>query len=177
MPLSNLLRSAPGTCRHCRRKSTVIARVHRDCQAASDAGWNEMVTIAVVAARTHVFDEKTLRLTLAGIAGRSYGDGTTVNEASEIDGRNQKRSLGTPPRGPTILLGLPRTSDTDSVTVSTASAAISALPYNTRRTAQSGTGRAESDTDSGIRAERAGIFNFAIVSSDTSPLTGLETPA
>ena len=73
MPLSNLLRSAPGTCRHCRRKSTVIARVHRDCQAASDAGWNEMVTIAVVAARTHVFDEKTLRLTLAGIAGRSYG--------------------------------------------------------------------------------------------------------
>ena len=42
-----------------------------------------MVAIATEAARTHSFDEKTLRLTLAEIAVRSYGDGATVNQASE----------------------------------------------------------------------------------------------
>ena len=42
-----------------------------------------MVAIAAEAARTHVFDEKTLRLTLAEIADRSYGDGVTVNQALE----------------------------------------------------------------------------------------------
>ena len=42
-----------------------------------------MVAVAAEAARTHVFDEKTLRLTLAEIAGRSHGDGATVNEALE----------------------------------------------------------------------------------------------
>ena len=83
MPLSNLLHAAAGTCRHCRRKAGVVARVHQECQATFDAGWTEMVAVAADAARTHVFDEKTLRLTLAGIAGRSYGDGTTVNEALE----------------------------------------------------------------------------------------------
>ncbi len=38
-----------------------------------------MVAIAAEAAGTHVFDEKTLRLTLAEIADRSYGGGATVN--------------------------------------------------------------------------------------------------
>ena len=42
-----------------------------------------MVAIAAEAARTHVFDEKTLRLTLAEITRQSYGDGTTVNGALE----------------------------------------------------------------------------------------------
>ena len=42
-----------------------------------------MVAIAAEAVRPHHFYEKTLRLTLAEIAGRSYGDGATVNEALE----------------------------------------------------------------------------------------------
>ena len=44
------------------------------------SGWTEMVAIAAEAARTHKFDEKNLRLTLAEIAHRSHGDGATVNE-------------------------------------------------------------------------------------------------
>ena len=42
-----------------------------------------MVELVADAARTHSFDEKTLRLTLAEIAVRSYGDGATVNQAFE----------------------------------------------------------------------------------------------
>ena len=47
-----------------------------------------MVAIAAEAVRTHNFDEKTLRLTLAEIARCFYGDGATVNEALE-EGWNQ----------------------------------------------------------------------------------------
>ena len=83
MPFSSTLKSAAGTCRDCRRRAAVIARAHRDCQDTFQPGWTEMVAIATEAARTHVFDEKTLRLTLAEIARRSHGDGATVNEALE----------------------------------------------------------------------------------------------
>ena len=83
MPLSSLLKSAAGTCPFCRRKAGIISRAHRSCQDTFDAGWKEMVALAAEAARTHVFDEKTLRLTLAEIAGRHYGDGAIVNEALE----------------------------------------------------------------------------------------------
>lgn len=41
--------------------------------------------MAAEAARAHNFDEKTLQLTLAEIAGRSYGDGTIVNQPLEED--------------------------------------------------------------------------------------------
>ena len=88
MPLSNLLKSATGTCPFCRQKASIIARAHRDCQETFQSGWTEMVTIATEAARTHQFDEKTLRLTLAEIARRSHRDGPTVNEALE-DGWKQ----------------------------------------------------------------------------------------
>ena len=42
-----------------------------------------MVTLAAEAARTHTFNEKALRLSLAEIARNSYGDGATVNQALE----------------------------------------------------------------------------------------------
>jgi hypothetical protein len=42
-----------------------------------------MVALAAEAARTHTFDEKTLRLRMAEIARKSYGDGGTVNQALE----------------------------------------------------------------------------------------------
>ena len=56
MPLSNLLKSAGGTCPHCGQNAGIIARSHRDCQATFDAGWVEMVAQPADAARTHAFD-------------------------------------------------------------------------------------------------------------------------
>ena len=83
MPLSNLLKSAAGTCRYCGNKAGIISRDHPECQCAHQAGWNEMQGLAADAAKSHQFDEKTLRLSLAEIARRSYGDGATVNQALE----------------------------------------------------------------------------------------------
>ena len=85
MPLSNLLRSVVGTCRYCDNNAGLIARDHTECRRAHDAGFQEMVSLAAEAARDHTFDERTLRLTPAEIAWRSYGDGATVNEALEGD--------------------------------------------------------------------------------------------
>ena len=42
-----------------------------------------MTALATEAARTHVFDEKTLRLTPAEIASHSYGNGNAINQALE----------------------------------------------------------------------------------------------
>lgn len=42
-----------------------------------------MQGLAAGAARSHQLDEKALRISLAEIAHRSYGDGTTVNQALE----------------------------------------------------------------------------------------------
>ena len=55
MPFSNLLRSAAGTCRHCRQKAGIIARAHRDCQETFQDGWTEMVAIAAEAAKPQSF--------------------------------------------------------------------------------------------------------------------------
>ena len=83
MPLSNILKSAAGTCQYCGNKAGLIAREHPQCRRTHDAGFQEMVNLAAESARDHSFNEKTLRLTLAGIAGRSHGDGNTVNLALE----------------------------------------------------------------------------------------------
>ena len=83
MPLSNLLKSAAGTCPFCNQKAGILSREHSQCRRAFDAGWQEMVTLAAEGARTHTFNEKTLRLNLAEIAKNSYGDGATVNQALE----------------------------------------------------------------------------------------------
>ena len=40
-----------------------------------------MVNLSSAAARSHNFDEKSLRLTLAEIARNSYGGGASVNQA------------------------------------------------------------------------------------------------
>ena len=83
MPLSNLLRTASGTCPFCGQKAGILSREHPECRRTYDAGFQEMVTLAADAARTHSFDEKSLRLTLAAVSKRSYGDGATVNQALE----------------------------------------------------------------------------------------------
>ena len=83
MILPNLLKSAAGTCPFCNQKAGILSREHPECRRTYQAGWNEMVQLAAQAAASHTFDEKTLRLSLAEIARRSYGDGTTVNQALE----------------------------------------------------------------------------------------------
>ena len=82
-PLSNLLKSAAGTCRYCGQKAGVLSRSHSQCRRPHDSGFQEMVALAAEAARTHRFDEKSLRLSLAEIARRCHGDGTTANQALE----------------------------------------------------------------------------------------------
>ena len=71
MPLSNLLKSAAGTCPFCHRKAGILSHEHPECRRARRAhraGWHEMVQLAAQAAGSPDFDEKTLRLTLAEIA-------------------------------------------------------------------------------------------------------------
>ena len=83
MPLSNLLKSTAGTCPFCRQKAGILSREHADCRRTFQAGWNETVRLAADAAASHKFDEKSLRLSLAKIARRSYRDGSTVNQVLE----------------------------------------------------------------------------------------------
>ena len=83
MPLSNLLKSSADTCRFCNQKAGILSREHSQCRRTFQTGWQEMVNLAAEAAKTHQFDEKSLRLALAEIARRSYGGGVTVNQALE----------------------------------------------------------------------------------------------
>ena len=83
MRLSNLLKSVAGTCPFCNHKASILSREHSQCRRTYDAGFQEMITLAADAARIHTFDEKTLRIALVDIAKRSYGNGTTVNQAPE----------------------------------------------------------------------------------------------
>ncbi len=71
MPFSNLLKSAVGTCPFCNQKAGILSREHPGCRWTYGAGFQEMVNLATDAARTHAFDEKSLRLSLAEIAKRS----------------------------------------------------------------------------------------------------------
>ena len=83
MPLSNLLRSAAGTCPLCNQKAGILSREHPECRRTHQAGRNEMVELAADVAVPHTFDEKLLRLYLAEITKRSFEDGNTVNQALE----------------------------------------------------------------------------------------------
>ena len=83
MPLSNLIQTLAGTCPFCQQKAGILSREHSQCRRTHRAGWNEMVSLAASAAASHTFDEQSLRLSLAEIARRSYGDGATVNQALE----------------------------------------------------------------------------------------------
>ena len=78
MPLSNLLRSAAGTCPFCCQKAGILSREHNECRRTSEAGWQEMVSLATNAARTQSSYGKSLRLFLAEITDRAYGDGAAV---------------------------------------------------------------------------------------------------
>ena len=91
MPLSNLLRSASGTCPFCRQKAGILSREHPVCRRTHQAGWNEMVRLAAHAARSHEFHPNSLRVSLTEIARRSYGDASTVARALEEGWRRAVR--------------------------------------------------------------------------------------
>ena len=92
MPLSNLLKSAAGTCPFCRQKAGILSREHPDCRRTHQAGWNEMVELAADAARSHEFNPNSLQASLAEIARRSYGNGSTVARALEGGWRRAVRN-------------------------------------------------------------------------------------
>ena len=83
MVLSNLLKSAAGTCPFCNQKAGILSREHPECRRAHQAGWQEMVQLAAQAAGSPDFDESHLRLTLSAVAKISYGNEDTVNQALE----------------------------------------------------------------------------------------------
>ena len=58
MPLSNLFRSAAGTCPFCNQKAGILSREHPECLRAHQAGWHEMVQLAAQAAESPDFDGK-----------------------------------------------------------------------------------------------------------------------
>ena len=57
MPLSNLLKSAAGTCLFCNQKAGILSREHPGCGRTYQADWQEMVRLA--AARSHDFQANT----------------------------------------------------------------------------------------------------------------------
>ena len=61
MPLTNLLRTAAGTCRYCGERAGLLTRDHPECRRTFDAGWNRMVGLAAEAAKTHQFNNNSLR--------------------------------------------------------------------------------------------------------------------
>ena len=83
MPLSNLLKSAAGTCRFCRQQTGIISRAHPGCRRTYQAGWNEMVELATHAAKSHEFHANSLQVALTEIARWSYGDASTVARSLE----------------------------------------------------------------------------------------------
>ena len=48
MPLSNLLKSAAGTCPFCNQKAGILSREHQGCRRTHQAGWDEMVHLPTV---------------------------------------------------------------------------------------------------------------------------------
>ena len=91
MPLSNILKSAAGTCPFCHQKAGILCREHPMCRQAFQAGWTETVHLAAEAAKSHEFHVNSLRVSLTVIARRSYGDASTVGRALEEGWRRAVR--------------------------------------------------------------------------------------
>ena len=91
MPLSNIFRSAAGPGPFCHQKAGIISREHPECRLTHQAGWDEMVRLAWGAAKSHEFNANSLRVSLAEIARRSYGNASTVNQALEEGWRRALR--------------------------------------------------------------------------------------
>ena len=71
MPITRLIESLTGTCRHCGQKTGLLQRDHTRCRQTHQAGMNEMTQLAAQVAGTASFDETALRKTLQAIATRA----------------------------------------------------------------------------------------------------------
>ena len=91
MVLRNLLRSAAGTCPFCHQKAGILSREHPECRRAHRTGWDEMVELALDAAKSHEFNPNSLQVALTEIARWSYGDASTVARALEEGWRRAVR--------------------------------------------------------------------------------------
>ena len=94
MPLSNLLKSAAGTCPFCNQKAGIISAANTKAAAGptrrpAGTRWSEL---ASGAARSHEFNPNSLQVSLAEIARRSFGDASTVNQALEEGWRRAVRN-------------------------------------------------------------------------------------
>ena len=89
------MKSDAGTCPFCNQKAGILSRSHTECRWAFQAGWNEMVRLAGSAARSHEFNPNSLQVSLAEIARRSYGNGSTVARALEEGWRRAVRNAAT----------------------------------------------------------------------------------
>ena len=89
------MKSDAGTCPFCNQKAGILSRSHTECRWAFQAGWNEMVRLAGSAARSHEFNPNSLQVSLAEIARRSCGNGSTVARALEEGWRRAVRNAAT----------------------------------------------------------------------------------
>ena len=60
MPIAQILQSLKGTCRFCRRQTSLLKRDHRECRQTHQTGWQEMVQLAAQAASAYTFNEAAL---------------------------------------------------------------------------------------------------------------------
>ena len=93
MSLSNLLKSAAGTCPFCHQRAGILSREHPECRRAFQAGWHEMVQLVADAAGSHEFNPNSLQVSLTEIARRSFGDASTVARALEEGWRRAVRKV------------------------------------------------------------------------------------
>ena len=83
MPLTKLIDSLAGVCRHCGQKAGILQRHHTGYEQSAQEGWQQMVALAAQAAGTPNFSEQTLRQSMATIAQRARLGDHTVDQALE----------------------------------------------------------------------------------------------
>ena len=90
MPLTKLIDSLNGVCRHCGQKAGILQRHHPRCEQATQEGSQQMVALA---ADTPAFNEQTLRQSMATVAQRARLGDTTVEQADDQQAETGKLSL------------------------------------------------------------------------------------
>ncbi len=81
MPITKLIDSLNGTCRHCGQKTGILQRNHPQCRQTHQSGMNEMTQLAAQAAGTSSFNETALRSTLQAIATRARAAEEDISQA------------------------------------------------------------------------------------------------
>ena len=68
MPLSNLLKSAAGTCPFCHQRAGILSREHPECRRAHGRLEREIASPTAQATTSHTLEETSLRLSLVQVA-------------------------------------------------------------------------------------------------------------